>query len=233
MTDLARQRRHSISGYTGVVDHIRREISLGRLVPGDRLPAERKLAEELGVARETLRQALRVLEGSGQVTVRRGTTGGAVVQDTAVDPEMIRLRLRAEKDQLLSLLEFRIEIECAASRFAASRRTDVDLTAMRDAQDELLAATNKDESRRADTAMHLAVARAAGNAHLAAAVEDARAETFHPIDLATFDFIKESSHTEHAHIIVAITDGDGDGAAQAMRDHIEHTRIEMLAIIEQ
>lgn len=221
----------TISGYPGIVDHIRREISLGRLLPGDRLPAERKLAEELGVARETLRQALRVLEQSGQVVIRRGTAGGAIVQDLARSPDAVRRDLLTHRADLLSLLEFRIEIESAAARLAAARRTPADLDAMGVAQNALLEATNKDEGRAADTALHLAVARAAGNEHLAAAVEDARAEMFHPIDLATFDFIKESSHAGHAAVVDAIVRGDGAAADAAMRAHIEHTRVEMLAVL--
>lgn len=223
---------HTISGYAEVVDFIRREISLGRLLPGDRLPAERKLAEGLGVARETLRQAFRVLEGSGQIVIVRGTAGGAVIQDNSVAPEVALHELHERRDALLTLVEFRSEIETIAARLSASRRTDDDLEEMREAQEALRAATNKDESRRADTAFHLAVARSAGNSHLTAAIEDARASMFHPVDLATFEFVKESSHSQHQLVLDNIEKGDEVAASIAMRDHIDSSRAEMLRLID-
>lgn len=219
-----------VSGYVGVVDYLRREIALGRLLPGERLPAERKLADELGVARETLRQALRVLEGSGQIAVTRGA-GGAVILDHALGADYVRNELLARRDTLISLVEYRAELESSSARLAAGRRADDDLASMREAQDALSDARNKDESRRADTAFHLAVAEAAGNEHLAAAIEDARAEMFYPVDLANFDFIKESSRTQHQAVLDAVAAGDASRAAAAMRAHIEHTREEMLTLI--
>ena len=223
---------HAISGYAEVVDHIRREISLGRLLPGDRLPAERKLAEALGVARETLRQAFRVLEGSGQIVIVRGTAGGAVIQDTSVAPEIAMHELRQRRDSLFSLAEYRGEIETVAARLSASRRSEEDLEQMRSAQEALRVSANKDEARRADTAFHLAIARAAGNSHLSSAIEDARASMFHPVDLAAFDFVKESSHPQHQLILEEIARGDGEAAAAAMRQHIDSTRAEMLKLID-
>lgn len=225
------ERTRAVTGYLGVVDFLRREISLGRILPGDRLPAERKLAEQLGVARETLRQALRVLEGSGQIVIVRGTAGGAVVQDHGLTPDFVRQELRSRKDSLLSLVEYRAEIESSAARLAAGRHDEADLDRMNQAQVSLAEASNKDESRRADTAFHLAVAQASGNQHLAGSIEDARAEMFYPVDLASFDFVKESSHSQHQEVIDAIARGDHEGASAAMRAHIEHTRYEILKLI--
>lgn len=219
-----------ISGYAEVVDFIRRQISLGRLLPGDRLPPERKLAGELGVARETLRQAFRVLEGSGQITVTRGTTGGATIQDNSLAPEVAILELRNRRDDLLSLAEYRREIESVSARMAASRRSETDLHEMGAAQNALQNASNKDEARRADTAFHLAVARAAGNRNLTAAIEDARAEMFQPVDLA-LHFAKDSSHSQHEVILKYILAKDDSAAYEAMWDHIETTRVEMLKMI--
>ena len=57
--DFSRAVLQPVSGYQAVAGFLRREMALGRIRPGDRLPPERKLAEQLGVSRETLRQALR------------------------------------------------------------------------------------------------------------------------------------------------------------------------------
>ncbi|WP_307486998.1 FadR/GntR family transcriptional regulator [Microbacterium trichothecenolyticum] len=221
-----------VPGYLAVVDFVRREISLGRLLPGDRLPAERRLAEQLGVARETLRQALRVLEGGGFLSIERGANGGAVILADVVDDAVLRSELRTRKDSLVQLIEYRAEIESSAARLAATKRTDADVDAMRAAQAELSGAEDKDVSRSADTAFHLAVATAAGNPFLLQAVEDARATMFFPVDLATFEFVKETSHRGHEAVLRAIADRDPDAAAAAMREHVEQTRVDLMALID-
>src|ERR687890_2118119 len=66
-----------------VVRRIGEAIGAGLLAPGERLPGQVELAETLGVARMTLRQALAVLEDAGLLEIRRGRTGGAFV---AADP---------------------------------------------------------------------------------------------------------------------------------------------------
>ncbi|RZL85363.1 MAG: FadR family transcriptional regulator [Rhodococcus sp. (in: high G+C Gram-positive bacteria)] len=62
-----------------VIKQIRQLVDSGQLKPGDRLPSERVLAEQLSVSRNSLREALRMLEISGVITLRRGTNGGAFI----------------------------------------------------------------------------------------------------------------------------------------------------------
>lgn len=62
-----------------VAEHLRILIHRGEVGPGDRLPAERELAEQLGVARMSLRDAIKVLQADGYVEVRRGARGGTFV----------------------------------------------------------------------------------------------------------------------------------------------------------
>src|SRR3954466_3379097 len=61
-----------------VADQLRRQILTGELTEGQRLPAEEVLTAQFGVARTTLREALRVLESQGLITIRRGRGGGPV-----------------------------------------------------------------------------------------------------------------------------------------------------------
>lgn len=55
---------------------------------------------------------------------------------------------------------------------------------------------------------------------------------FHPVDLATFEFVKESSHSQHQLVLDSIAQGDGAAASAAMRDHIDSSRAEMLRLID-
>ena len=71
--------------FEDIARQIREELLQGRLRPGDRLPAERELAVQFGVSRNTLREALRSLEIAGLITLRKGAAGGAFINDTNGD----------------------------------------------------------------------------------------------------------------------------------------------------
>lgn len=206
---------------------------LGRIRPGDRLPPERQLAEQLGVARETLRQALRILEGSEQIAIRRGSRGGAFVQASMVEQWRIRQDIQERAGDIARLVEFRAVIDSAAARFAAERRDETDLAAMENAQAELEAAETLHESRLADTAFHLAVAHASGNHELAVAVEDARVKMFAPVDLLGFQFLKKSCIEGHALVLAAVQDRDPDRAATEMTRHLAATRKEFELLLTE
>lgn len=230
--DSGRQSIRGQSGYQAIVDHLRREISLGRIVAGDRLPSERRLAEQFGVARETLRQALRILEGSGQIVIQRGAAGGPIVRQVELDPAEILRDVRARSQSILELLEFRTVVESASAGFAAERRSGEDLEKLVDAQVALREASTHDESRRADTVFHLTIAQASGNPMLEHCIEDARAKMFSPVDLLAYEFIKDSSYRAHQRILDAIDSGDSVEAAAAMVAHLDVTRAEFQRIIE-
>jgi len=84
------------AAYEVVTERIRRAIHIGSYLPGDKLPPERTLAQQLGVSRTTVREAIRVLEGEGYVMSRRGASGSIIVLDQAQNEERIR-PLLAEK----------------------------------------------------------------------------------------------------------------------------------------
>jgi GntR family transcriptional repressor for pyruvate dehydrogenase complex len=65
--------------FDGVIQQLRQRIYNGELRPGDRLPPERTLAEQFQVSRNTLREALRMLEVTGIIELRKGATGGAFI----------------------------------------------------------------------------------------------------------------------------------------------------------
>lgn len=220
-----------LSGYQEVLDYLRREMSLGRIRVGDRLPAERKLSERLGVARETLRQALRVLEGSGDIVVQRGSRGGAVVQSAPIDIAQTLQHITAHKDDILDVIEFRTIVESAAARLAADRRSPTDLAALDQAQADLLAADSLHACRDHDTAFHLAIAHASGNREITLAVEDARVKMFRMVDVIDYEFLRDSSYAAHERILSAIRAGDADRAAAEMGTHLAITRDEFEHIV--
>lgn len=122
---------HRISA--AVVDHVKTLILDGRLQPGDRLPSERKLCELMGVARVTVREAMRVLEAGGLVEIGVGRRGGAVV----TKPSSARLATGLAK--LISLApptasevtEARLIFETRIMPTLVDRVTDEDIADLR------------------------------------------------------------------------------------------------------
>src|SRR5437870_4856974 len=95
------------------VERLGTAIRVGLLPPGSRLPPERELAEQLGIARSTLRQALTTLVQSGHLISLRGRTGGTFV---SAAPPLGSGKLRAD---WRDVLDARVAIECGAAVLAA------------------------------------------------------------------------------------------------------------------
>ncbi|WP_340538172.1 FadR/GntR family transcriptional regulator [Nocardioides sp. GXZ039] len=217
---------HTPPAYAAVVDRVRRALALGVLLPGDRLPSERTLAEELGVSRVTVREALRVLQGEGLLVTKRGS-GGTVVSTPAREVGRVSETLVSE---VAEVFEFRVAVESMAARLAAERSAG-DVAKLLDCQDALASSTDVDAFRRADSEFHLSVAHMSANAMLRRSIEDARAAAFSWLDLREFTVFHDSSIRGHAAIIEAISRGDGEAAAAAMVDHISTARGEVLAAL--
>ncbi len=140
-----------------IAEQIRKEISDRRLKAGDRLPPERTLAEQFGVSRNTLREALRSLENAGLLRLQKGASGGAFVRHSTGDAIVTGLRdmfhLGAISPEHLT--EARVLIESIAVREACERARPEDIKAL----NENLAAAERAERDKVDffeqAAIHL------------------------------------------------------------------------------
>ena len=80
VTSFPRIRRDRV--FEEVSNEIKRQISSGTLKPGDRLPPENELARKFNVSRQTIREAMRILELSGFLSIKRGIKGGPIIENT-------------------------------------------------------------------------------------------------------------------------------------------------------
>jgi DNA-binding FadR family transcriptional regulator len=155
-----------------IADRLRRQIARGELAIGERLPPEDELTAQFGIARTTLREALRILESQGLVEIRRGRGGGPVVTmpriDSLAEGLAVTLQLRGttagDLDAARQLLE-----PSLARRLATSHTAD-DVVAVRAAVDRAaVAAQAGDRAAFGDAAvgMHEAIIDRAGNTTLA------------------------------------------------------------------
>jgi len=115
-----------------ICDRIRARIAAGLLKPGDKLPAERELAQQLGVGRNALREALRSLEIAGIVRLQKGAKGGAFIRegDAGRMDEVMRDMLSLGSISVAELTESRIHIQDLVVRLACERATRSDLDAL-------------------------------------------------------------------------------------------------------
>jgi GntR family transcriptional regulator, transcriptional repressor for pyruvate dehydrogenase complex len=210
--------------YTVVQAKVREFVRNERLLPGDRLPPERELAQRLEVSRTSLRQALAVLRVEGLIDVRHGD-GIYLLRsaDDVVPP--IAAELSAAHPELPALGEVRNALEALAARWAAVRRTDEDLAAMVDGlrnmdQEICDGGTGIGGDRR----FHVAVLAAAKNDVLKGVV-DAISEG--SLRIASASLARpgqpERSLAAHRLIFDAIVAREHELAHRLMFDHLELT----------
>lgn len=214
------------------------QIRSGQLPPGSRLPTQKEIAETENVSRTVVREAVARLTAQGLAVSRQGS--GMYVADTAE-----YRAFQITKDELheladiVKLLEMRLGVETEMAGLAAARRTTADigaiqdaLQAMRDLRGDPVAAA------KADTAFHLAIARATQNDYYARFVEFLGLRLVPPRNLYLRDQPEEAHrayaekvHGEHEAILDAIVRMDPTRAREAARHHMQEslTRHSMLS----
>jgi GntR family transcriptional repressor for pyruvate dehydrogenase complex len=170
----------SIATYDVAVERLRQRFHLGLVAPGSKLPPERRLAEELHVARATLREALRVLAADGYIEIRRGVSGGAVVPDHEEFLQIVLKRARGDLVARYRALEFWEITQVAAAPLAAERCTPANLKRLRLVAERVANSSDAWQRRSAEAEFCLNVGAASGNPWLANAVYDSLAATFLP-----------------------------------------------------
>jgi len=209
--------------YAQVARHIQELIVSGELKVDDRLPPESKLCEQFGVSRTVIREATRSLIDRGLLSSepRRGTFV------TAITPQAFShsfgLFVKSAEIPLADLIEARETLEMKTARLAAERATTEDLDMLQQAIDEMDQNLElPGQFLNADLDYHMALVKAAHNEILFALVNSFMDELSYiqraSADTETGLRLAQQSHRE---IHESIKSGDGEGAAQAMRRHLQ------------
>lgn len=201
-----------------VIAQLRAQITSGEWPVGSRIPTEPELVEQLGVARNTVREAVRALAHNGLLDIRQGS-GTYVVATSELVGVMNRRFADARPGHVA---ELRSALEAAAARLAAQRRTEQDLRQI----DTLLA--RREAAWRsgaaaafveADATLHMAIVAASHN--------DVIAEIYADLGGVLRDFLRADvgeelrpeAHMDHARLVEAIRAGDGERAAAEASAH--------------
>lgn len=196
------------------------------LAPGTLLPSEATLAQEFGVSRPVIREALKVLAAKDVVAIANGK--GAIVRPISSDPlqDYFLRALRVRHATMVELLEVRRGIEVESAALAAKRRTAAQLSEL----EQALAAmrdyvADRDEYRRIDIKFHLLVAAASHNTLLFHLVESMRGPMQDSMRAVSRHRITAEQNavaiTAHARIVNAIAAGDANEAGRAMAAHFD------------
>jgi len=206
-----------------VVTQLKSAILSGEYKPGEKMPPERELTEQFQVSRVVIREAIRELELTGFVKILQGPTGGAYVTDLSFEHlsnALLDLFL-ANKLSVAEVIETRLHIEPEIARLAALK---VDEQAVRrltralERELEFEASHAKRVTRRFEVD-HL-LAEMCGN-RLYQAISRALLDLTREIVLVVKpDRTVIFKHEEHVDIVRAISRGDSDAAAEAVRRHI-------------
>jgi GntR family transcriptional regulator, transcriptional repressor for pyruvate dehydrogenase complex len=204
------------------VERLGTAIRLGLLGPGDRLPPERELADQLGIARSTLRQALMSLTESGHLVAHRGRGGGTFVSEAP--PLAERSRVELSDGHWRELLDYRIAVEVGAAVLAAERARPEDLEPLRAQVEAMRGEPDFSVYRRSDVFFHLGIAEASRSTRLVAAMTEVQgkmseliAHIAHPLPVLA------RSNEQHASLVAALERRDGWAAAHVVREHLKGT----------
>ena len=219
-------------GSSEVASLIRREILQGQLRAGDRLPSERHLAEEHGVARGTIREALSQLEAAQLLEIKRGS--GAYVTFQIDDQVSNAVRLARP----LELIDSRFALEPHICRLAVLHARPEDLDRAEALLDQMeTSVTDAAQFAECDKRFHTLLAEITGNSlliWLMGQINSVRGEeqwermTNVTLNTATI----RAYNAQHRQILNAIKTREAERAAKLMKDHLETARLSLTRALE-
>lgn len=207
-----------------ILRQIREAVVAGTFQVGDRLPNERKLAEQFAASRTSVREALRALEQEGMIHIKKGVNGGVFVSD--LDHRLVsksfQTLLQLRKVSIDHITEVRLIFEPAAARLAAERATPEDLRELEEVIEKMTQVVKAGEPPKShDLKFHKLVARAAGNPILEMLSESMLEVASQVItDLHPSIDVLRSVLKCHKDVFEAIRDKDGKRAFEVMTEHI-------------
>jgi GntR family transcriptional repressor for pyruvate dehydrogenase complex len=213
--------------YEQIVQQIEESINSGQLKLGDQLPAERELAQQFGVSRTAVREAVKTLREKGLVEAYpgRGTfvTNG---NSHSIWHSLDRMIREGQPEAMVHLVEVREILEPEIAALAATRSEKDDITAMREAVEAMDNSKTEPEAFiEADLDFHLALAEAASNPLILSLI-DSIVGVLREQRMGIFRVEGGAQRGQYHHkkILEAVEHRDALGARESMRAHLQQVR---------
>jgi GntR family transcriptional repressor for pyruvate dehydrogenase complex len=192
-----------------------------------RLPAERRLAEQFGVGRGVVREAIKTLESQGLLSVRQGS--GVVIGDKLHRPltGSLELLVPDAERRLQELTEVRMALEPAVAAAAATRASTVQVEELRRVHEELADAADVPAAIAADLHFHRSLAAMSGNSMFGLILDSLADLSLASRERTISRVGKQVGLRHHATILRAVERGNAGAAERAMRFHIEEAGKDM------
>jgi GntR family transcriptional repressor for pyruvate dehydrogenase complex len=220
----------SVGTKSGLVDRVVHEIQSvivgGRLEPGVKLPAERELADELGVSRTVIREAVRILVAKGLLETRPGigTIVRQVTRDQLLEPLSLLLRTHEDPISVDHLHQVRRILEVEIVALAALQATEEDIAELKQVLAKMEAARDiPEEFAAGDADFHQGLARTTHNPLLIILLDSIR-DLMQEVRLMVTRHpgLHEQVMPDHYRILERVAAQDPEGARRAMEVHLEH-----------
>jgi GntR family transcriptional regulator, transcriptional repressor for pyruvate dehydrogenase complex len=212
-----------------VIAQVAERIRYGDLRVGDRLPGERVLADQMGVSRPTIREAIRLLAEAGIVDVQAGPGGGLFVKSDFVPFSLVPTGIDLRASEIASVLEARRMLEPRVAQLAAIRAGEEDFAAMAETieqQRKLAADFRESEQERAyqlDVQFHRLLARATRNPTVIRLMNELLRDLSSARNVAEMRVVPEWGVDIHERTLHAIQSGNMRLIDTVMDEHLSRT----------
>jgi GntR family transcriptional regulator, transcriptional repressor for pyruvate dehydrogenase complex len=216
------------------VSRIKDMIATGELAPGSRLPSQDDLADQLGLSRSALREAVRSLTTMNILVSRQGD--GTYVSSLRTPLLLQPLALAADilpDDAVVQLLDLRVALEPHAAALAAARVNDADVNALAAIARRGALGASAAEFLDADLTFHRRVLELSGNEAIATLCEAISPPALHAriLGVAPSPDIRAAVHDDHTRIVAALADHDVEAARAAMAVHVTGMRRKLRQVL--
>ena len=211
--------------FDSIMDQVRGRLRDGTLRPGQKLPSEREFALQLGVSRNTVREAVRMLEIAGLVSLKKGATGGAFITSDNSDALTQGLvdGLTLSTFTVGELMEARIVLDSAIARDAAAEITAAEVAELRAMVEEARSFASPEQwpdRLRSHLAFEDRMAEIAGNPILKL-LNRPLLELTSQVSLRIGPSVGQEIWIQREHLLAALSRHDGEEAERLVREYLE------------
>lgn len=220
--------------YTVILEWLEKQFRNGDIAVGDKLPAERQLAEDFGISRASVREAIRVLDAMGLVRSGTGSgpNAGAVIvsEPSAALAWALRMHVATKALPVHDLVSTRVLLETQSARETASGAESSERDHVLAQAEELLDVMDDEglpalEFYQYDVQFHFLLASLAGNVVVETIMASLRQATLGYVGeavmaLENWSEIRVKLQQQHREILQAVKERRGEDAAEALREHI-------------